>query len=68
MVKQVIIDQKSSRSIMPSKWRVAVYLPEDKQKALEEWAAFENRSTSNLAATIIIKALEEYQNQKQKNT
>ncbi len=53
---------------MPSKWRVAVYLPEDKQKALEEWAASENRSTSNLAATIIIKALEEHQNQKQKNT
>lgn len=51
---------------MPSKWRIAVYLPEDKQKALEQWAASENRSVSNLAATIIIKALEERQQMEEK--
>lgn len=48
---------------MPSKWRITVNLPEDIQKALEKWAASENRSVSNLAATIIIKAMEEHQKQ-----
>jgi hypothetical protein len=49
--------------LMPSRWRVTVYLPEEMQKALEQWAANENRSTSNLAATILIGAIKEYQEQ-----
>lgn len=48
---------------MPSKWRITVYLPEATQKAIERRAASENRSISNLAATIIIKAMEEHQKQ-----
>lgn len=51
---------------MASKWRITAYLPEEKQKAIEEWAASENRSVSNLASTIIIKALEERQKQEEK--
>ena len=49
---------------MPSKWRVTAYLPEDTYKALEAWAASENRSLSNLAGTVLVKALEEYEKQK----
>ena len=49
---------------MPSKWRVTAYLPEDIYKVLEAWAALENRSLSNLAGTILIKAMEEYEQQK----
>jgi hypothetical protein len=52
--------------LMPSRWRVTVYLPEEMQKALEQWAANENRSTSNLAATILIGAIKEYQEQNDK--
>ena len=52
--------------LMPSRWRVTVYLPEEMQKALEEWAANENRSTSNLAATILMGAIKEYQGQNDK--
>lgn len=51
----------SSISLMPSKWRVAVYLNEEMQKALEQWAGEENRSVSNLAATILMKAIKEHQ-------
>ena len=47
--------------LMPSRWRVAVYLNEEMQKALEQWATDENRSVSNLAATILIKAIKERQ-------
>lgn len=53
--------------LMPSRWRVTVYLPEEMQKALEHWAANENRSTSNLAATILINAIKEYQDNAQHN-
>ncbi len=52
--------------LMPSRWRVTVYLPEEMQKALEQWAANENRSTSNLAATILIGAIKDYQKQNDK--
>lgn len=55
-------------SLMPSRWRVAVYLNEEMQKALEQWATDENRSVSNLAATILIKAIKEHQQQKESST
>jgi hypothetical protein len=45
--------------LMPSRSRVMVYLSEDKLEELKEWAKEENRPVSNLAATIILKALEE---------
>lgn len=51
----------SSIALMPSRWRVAVYLNEEMQKALERWAGEENRSVSNLAATILMKAIKEHQ-------
>jgi CopG-like RHH_1 or ribbon-helix-helix domain, RHH_5 len=51
--------------VMPSRWRVTVYLSEEMQKALEKWAAAENRSTSNLAATILIAAIKEHEQQEQ---
>lgn len=51
--------------LMPSRWRVTVTLPEDMQKLLERWAVEEHRSTSNLAASILIKAIKEYQDQQQ---
>lgn len=49
---------------MPPKSQLAVYLTEEQLKAIKEWAASENRKASNLAATIILKALEEYQRNK----
>jgi hypothetical protein len=45
--------------LMPSRSRVLVYLPEDKLEELKNWAKQENRPVSNLAATIILRALEE---------
>lgn len=45
--------------LMPSRSRVLVYLPEDKLEELKSWAKEENRPVSNLAATIILKALAE---------
>ena len=39
--------------------RVTAYLPEDKAKFLETWAGSENRTVSNLAATILLTAIEE---------
>jgi hypothetical protein len=56
-----MIELKSYDSLMPSRWRVAVYLNEQMQKALEQWAAEENRSVSNLAATILMNAIKEHQ-------
>lgn len=53
---------------MPSRWRITAYLPEEMQKAIEEWAAEENRSVSNLAATILINAIREYERNKEKNS
>lgn len=52
---------ESFKPVMPSKWRVAVYLNEEMQKILEHWAAEENRSVSNLAATILIEAIKKHQ-------
>lgn len=53
---------------MASKWKVTAYLPEEVKKGLDEWAALEHRSISNLAATILIKALEEYQQRQKEET
>lgn len=50
--------------LMPSRWRVTAYLPEDMLRAIEQWATEENRSVSNLAATILINAIKEHQKQK----
>lgn len=49
--------------LMPSRSRVLVYLPEDKLEELKNWAKKENRPVSNLAATIILRALEERENE-----
>jgi CopG-like RHH_1 or ribbon-helix-helix domain, RHH_5 len=48
-----------SIELMPSRSRVLVYLPEDKLEELKNWAKQENRPVSNLAATIILRALED---------
>jgi hypothetical protein len=45
--------------LMPSRSRVLVYLPEEKLEQLKNWAKKENRPVSNLAATIILRALEQ---------
>lgn len=39
--------------------RLTVYLPKDAVKQLETWAATEHRTLSNLAAALLLKALEE---------
>ena len=39
--------------------RITAYLAPDKAKLLESWAARENRTVSNLAATILLAAIEE---------
>jgi metal-responsive CopG/Arc/MetJ family transcriptional regulator len=54
-----MIKLASFEDSMPSRWRVTVTLPEDMLKALEKWAAAEHRSTSNLAASILINAIRE---------
>lgn len=52
-------------SSVPSKWRVCAYFPDDEVvKILERQALEENRSLSNLAATILMKAAKEYEQRK----
>lgn len=47
---------------MPSKYRVCAYFGDDTiLKILERQAAKENRSLSNLAATILMQAAEEFE-------
>jgi len=49
---------------VPSKWRVCAYFSDDEVvKILERQAAIENRSLSNLVATILIKAAKEFEEQ-----
>ncbi|HEY9671313.1 MAG TPA: hypothetical protein V6D11_07710 [Waterburya sp.] len=50
---------------MPSRSRIMVYLPEEPLNKLKEWAKQENRPASNLAATVLLKAIEEWEKQKQ---
>jgi hypothetical protein len=38
--------------------RVTAYLAQEAAKVLEEWAKSENRTVSNLAATILLNAIE----------
>lgn len=47
--------------------RITAYLPPDRAKFLERWAASENRTVSNLAATIILNAIEEKIASEEKN-
>lgn len=41
-----------------------VYLPEEPLNKLKQWAKEENRPASNLAATVLMKAIEEWEKQK----
>lgn len=58
------IDIEVAISPVPSKWRVCAYFSDDEVvKILERQAALENRSLSNLVATILMKAAKDYQQQ-----
>ncbi|NJL40104.1 MAG: hypothetical protein HC840_20340 [Leptolyngbyaceae cyanobacterium RM2_2_4] len=46
---------------MASRGRVTAYLPEEIQKALEEWAAEESRSVSSLVTYLLTQAVKEHQ-------
>ncbi|MBD2415940.1 hypothetical protein FACHB389_30180 [Nostoc calcicola FACHB-389] len=49
---------------MPTRYRLTVYFSDETiLKKLEEWAKEENRSASNLAATILSKAVQDKDNQ-----
>jgi hypothetical protein len=50
---------------MASRGRVTAYLPEEIQKALEEWAEEESRSVSSLTTYLLTKSVRERQQQKQ---
>jgi hypothetical protein len=53
---------------MASRGRVTAYLPEEIQKALEEWAAEESRSISSLATYVLTQAVKEHQVRKAKKS
>jgi hypothetical protein len=54
---------------VPSKWRVCAYFPDEEVvKILERQAAVENRSLSNLVATILIKAAKEFEKQENQDS
>jgi hypothetical protein len=58
----VELEKQSKTGSVPSKYRVCAYFADEKVlKLLERQAASENRSLSNLAATILMKAAEEYE-------
>lgn len=44
---------------MASRGRVTAYLPEEIQKALEEWAEEESRSVSSLTTYLLTKSVRE---------
>ena len=46
---------------MASRGRVTPYLPEEIQKALEEWAEEDSRSVSSLATYLLPKSVREHQ-------
>jgi CopG antitoxin of type II toxin-antitoxin system len=48
---------------MPSRSRIMVYLADEYLSKLKLWSKQENRPASNLAATILIKAIEEWEKQ-----
>lgn len=49
---------------MASRGRVTAYLPEEIQKALEEWAQEESRSVSSLTTYLLTKSVRKRQQQK----
>ncbi|AFZ18111.1 ribbon-helix-helix domain-containing protein [Allocoleopsis franciscana] len=51
---------------MKNRGRVTAYLPEEVQKALEEWAEEESRSLSSLATYLLTQAVKERQQPKDK--
>ena len=53
---------------MALRGRVTAYLPEEVQKALEEWAEAESRSISSLATYLLTKAVKERQEPKTKDS
>jgi len=53
---------------MALRGRVTAYLPEEVQKALEEWAEAESRSISSLATYLLTKAVKERQDPKTKDS
>ncbi|MEG3858888.1 ribbon-helix-helix domain-containing protein [Microcoleus sp. herbarium12] len=53
---------------MASRGRVTAYLPEEIQKALEEWAEEESRSVSSLTTYLLTKSVRERQQQKQEES
>lgn len=46
--------------------RITVYLPPEKAEELGEWATSEHRSVSNLAAAVLLDALEAKKSKQQK--
>jgi hypothetical protein len=48
---------------MSSRGRVTAYLPEEIQKALEDWAEEESRSVSSLVTFLLTQAVKERQRQ-----
>ncbi|MBF2029217.1 MAG: hypothetical protein IGS48_21060 [Oscillatoriales cyanobacterium C42_A2020_001] len=54
---------------VPSKWRVCAYFSDDEVvKILERQAVVENRSLSNLVATILMKAAKEFEEQQNQDS
>ncbi|MEQ9668504.1 ribbon-helix-helix domain-containing protein [Coleofasciculus sp. G2-EDA-02] len=49
--------------LMKLKGRVTAYLPEEIQRALEQWAEEESRSLSSLATYLLTQAVKERQQQ-----
>ncbi|MBE9125990.1 MULTISPECIES: ribbon-helix-helix domain-containing protein [unclassified Coleofasciculus] len=52
---------------MKLKGRVTAYLPEEIQKALEQWAEEESRSLSSLATYLLTQAVKERQHKQNKS-
>jgi hypothetical protein len=60
----IVLERFWNYFLMPPRWRLTVYFADEEPlKVLEAWAAEENRSTSNLAATLLLDAIKQYQQQ-----
>jgi hypothetical protein len=53
---------------MAARGRVTAYLPEEIQKALEQWAEEESRSVSSLVTYLLTQAVKERQDRKAKQS
>ncbi|WP_258001282.1 ribbon-helix-helix domain-containing protein [Fischerella thermalis] len=63
--KYGIIIGEAKNDTMPTRYRLTVYFSDEEiLKKLEEWAKEENRSASNLAATILARAVQEKESKK----